>query len=507
MMSYCWNKESKPEHVKALTSYLRETHGFDVWRDEDGSSVCGKMAGATDEKMAEAVSMSHTVVVCVSRPYPDRPNCKQEAEYARSLEKDGKLNMVYVMMQEEFTTVSKPDSVQGWLRMYMGSKLWYPLWDAGQVQSTGDALAGLIGDKGKLVAAAMVPTVPWAQLQFDARDAIGKGAFGQVFKATWLPHHPKTTGSRRVAVKVLTASVAAALGRDYAAERGRALQEAERIVQIGRRGSPVLRDLILHVYGFADGLLPPEITAKFKLHAGEEAIGIVMHLEEGGSLEMLLYSAARPAALAVDYSSLLSDTFSKLRILAQIVRGLAELHAAGVVHGDLKPANILVDGKLPPSIIIADFGMSDLRQTVDETLDRSSLHGTNSLRGTPLYCAPETLVPDVDTGEMARASRTTDMYSFAVIAHEVLSVARPFEHVTNPVQLGMLVCKGERPPIDRLPADTPSEVKQMIRLCWDGDRARRLSAAECLRVVEGAVGTMTAGGSGLRVVRMLSPRG
>ena len=507
MMSYCWSTEAKPEHVKALASYLRETHGYDVWRDEDGSSICGKMAGATDAKMAEAVGMSHTVVVCVSRPYPTRPNCQQEAEYARSLEKDKKLDMVYVMMQQDYTTVSAPDSVEGWLRMYMGSKLWYPLWDAGQVQSTGDALAQLIGDKGKLVAAAVVPAVPWTQLQFDARDAIGKGAFGQVFKATWLPHHPKTTGSRPVAVKVLTASAAGTLGRDYAAERGRALQEAERIVQIGRRGSPVLRDLILHVYGFADGLLPPDVTAKFGLRDGEQAIGIVMRLEEGGSLEMLLYSAARPAALAVDYSSLLSDTFSKLRVLAQIARGLAELHAAGVVHGDLKPANILVDGKLPPSIIIADFGLSDLRQTVDETLDRSSLHGTNSLRGTPLYCAPETLVPDLDTGEMARASRTTDMYSFGIIAHEVLSVARPFEHVANPVQLGMLVCSGKRPPIDRLPADTPEGVKQMIQRCWDGDRAQRPTAAACLAVVEGAVGAMTAGGSGLRVARMLSPRG
>ena len=184
MMSYCWNKESKPEHVKAITSYLRETHGFDVWRDEDGSSVCGKMAGATDEKMAEAVSMSHTVVVCVSRPYPDRPNCKQEAEYARSLEKDGKLNMVYVMMQEEFTTVSKPDSVQGWLRMYMGSKLWYPLWDAGQVQSTGDALAGLIGDKGKLVADRAVGAAAVRRARRDRQGCLRPGVQGHLAAAS-----------------------------------------------------------------------------------------------------------------------------------------------------------------------------------------------------------------------------------------------------------------------------------------------------------------------------------
>ena len=231
-----------------------------------------------------------------------------------------------------------------------------------------------------------------------------------------------------------------------------------------------------------------------------------MRLEEGGSLDMVLYSSTRPVALVVDYSSILADTFSKLRLVEQIVRGLSELHAVGVVHGDLKPANILVDGKLPPSIIIADFGLSDLRQSVDETLNQSSLHGTSSMRGTPLYCAPETMLPDPTTGELARASRTTDSYSFGIIAYEMLCVTRPFSNVINPFQLSMLVCSGTRPPVDKLPPDTPPAIIDMIKRCWDGDRNNRLSAAESLVIVEQAMKTMTAGGSGLRVARMLSPR-
>ena len=273
MMSYAWAKEAKPEHVKLLTSYLQEKHGYDVWRDEDGSSICGEMAGGTDAKMAEAIEKSHTVIVCVSRGYKDSVNCQKEASYAHQLKDKGKVKLIYVMVQQEFTTVSKPDCIQGPLALWIGDALWYPLWDVGQVQGTGDKLAGLVGNNAKLVTASAVCAIPWTHLQFETRDAIGKGAFGLVFKATWLPKHPKTAGSRQVAVKVLTASAAATMGRDYTTERGRALQEAERIVQIGQRGSQILRDLILHVYGFADGQLPPNITSMFGLRDGEQAIG------------------------------------------------------------------------------------------------------------------------------------------------------------------------------------------------------------------------------------------
>ena len=108
-----------------------------MWQDTDGSSICGKMEGGTDDKMAEAINKSAYVIICVSKAYPTRPNCEQEAKFAKQKEKAKKLEILYVMMQDDYTTVSQPECVDGWLGMYIGDKLWYPLWNLKEVESTG----------------------------------------------------------------------------------------------------------------------------------------------------------------------------------------------------------------------------------------------------------------------------------------------------------------------------------------------------------------------------------
>ena len=138
MMSYAQKEEANPEHVKALADYLRGKYGYDVWQDIEGSTICGKMSGSIDKKMAEAVEKSAFVIICVSKAYPISPNCEQEAIFARQREKDKKLKIVYVMMQSDFTTVSRPEHVEGWLGFYVADNLWYPLWDKFQVGSTGN---------------------------------------------------------------------------------------------------------------------------------------------------------------------------------------------------------------------------------------------------------------------------------------------------------------------------------------------------------------------------------
>ena len=148
MISYCWTQK---ELVRALATFLRENHGYDVWTDELGSQVCGKMAGRTDAKMAEAVEKSHTVLVFVSREYNASVNCQKEAEYAHQRKYNGKVNIRYVMMQADYTTVSQPHCIEGQMGLWIGTELWYPLFDRSQIASTGIALAELIGEQGKLI--------------------------------------------------------------------------------------------------------------------------------------------------------------------------------------------------------------------------------------------------------------------------------------------------------------------------------------------------------------------
>jgi hypothetical protein len=94
-------------------------------------------------------------------------------------------------------------------------------------------------------------------------------------------------------------------------------------------------------------------------------------------------------------------------VLAQILQGLVEAHAAGVIHRDLKPSNVLIgsDGVAK----IADFGIA-------KGLDLTRVTGTSTLLGTPAYLPPEG--PD---------DQRSDLYSLGTIAYEMLSGAPPFE--------------------------------------------------------------------------------
>ena len=148
MLSYCWHEDARPELVKALAQQLREVHGYDVWRDEDGSQLLPHMCGSTIERMAEAVELSSVVIVCVSRQYKESANCRMEAKYANRLLSMGHIDgIIYVMMQEHYTTHSQPDSCSGWLGIMIGEDLWYPLYSVSDVTATSNGIARRIGKK------------------------------------------------------------------------------------------------------------------------------------------------------------------------------------------------------------------------------------------------------------------------------------------------------------------------------------------------------------------------
>ena len=89
----------------------------------------------------------------------------------------------------------------------------------------------------------------------------------------------------------------------------------------GRR----IENSITCVYGFCEGALPDHLTEQFGALPGEEAFGIVMRLEKGGSLSDNMYKLA-------DFYSMTD----KVRLLLGIAQGIVKLHAINVIHGDLK---------------------------------------------------------------------------------------------------------------------------------------------------------------------------
>src|SRR5215218_2107926 len=143
---------------------------------------------------------------------------------------------------------------------------------------------------------------------------------------------------------------------------------------------------------------------------------IVMEFLEGGSLEQRL----RAGRL---------DTADVLRWLEQTAAALDAGHAAGVIHRDVKPGNLLLDGH--GQLHVADFGVAS-------AAGLDSLTMTGMVLGTSGYLSPEQA-----RGE--RATPASDRYALAVVAWELLSGRRPFEsetptseaaaHVNAPVPL------------------------------------------------------------------------
>lgn len=145
MLSYSWAK-NKPLVIE-LGKRLRE-FGYDVWRDEEGSSLLPPMSGDIVEAMAEAIQYSYMVIIFVSPQYKQSANCRAEAKYARSRSQTHGLRLAYVMVDEQYTTVSA-QAVDGWLGFMLGTELWYPLWKPEQLDATTKGLCDLIGDHAK----------------------------------------------------------------------------------------------------------------------------------------------------------------------------------------------------------------------------------------------------------------------------------------------------------------------------------------------------------------------
>jgi hypothetical protein len=153
MVSYSWAAQ-KPLVNKFVVA-LRAL-GHDVWQDETGSSLMAGMAGSSEDVMAEAVERSHTVIICVSPQYKESANCRLEAKYAQQLFKRKQVQLLFVMMYPDYTTVSQARVVDGWLAVIVSDNLWYPLWAEDKVDGTARDITKLIGAAGRTPAGALV---------------------------------------------------------------------------------------------------------------------------------------------------------------------------------------------------------------------------------------------------------------------------------------------------------------------------------------------------------------
>ncbi len=256
-------------------------------------------------------------------------------------------------------------------------------------------------------------------------ELLGAGAMGVVFRAV------DRRTDETVALKVLRPE----LIESAAAER-RFRHEAEVLAR--HRHAALCR---VHEIGAVDG-------TPF----------LAMELLAGETLTDRLARARRHVAAGAP------DWRAATRWVAEIARGLARLHAEGVVHRDVKPANVMLRECGAP--VLFDFGLawSDAA---------ASLTRTGSALGTPAYMPPEQVRGD------ARVTPRADVWSLGATLYECLALRPPFEAVHRE-NLYRRILGDEPTPVRRHNPEVPRTLALVVHRCLEKDRARRYADAGAL---------------------------
>ncbi|MFC0003396.1 serine/threonine-protein kinase [Micromonospora siamensis] len=216
----------------------------------------------------------------------------------------------------------------------------------------------------------------------------------------------------------------------------------------------------------------PEFTARF--HAEARMLAALRHpgivavhdfgsatLADGSRVSYLVmeYVDGEPLTTWVRRAGRL-DPASTMSVVSQAARALHAAHAAGIVHRDVKPGNLLV--KRDGSVVLVDFGIA--RSTA-----MAGLTAAHMVLGTASYMSPE-------QADGRPVSPVTDVYALGAVAYYCLAGRPPFEG-DNPLAVAMRHAQDEPPP---LPGDTPPAVVDVVRRALAKRPADRHSSAAAL---------------------------
>ncbi|RHZ55694.1 hypothetical protein Glove_411g23 [Diversispora epigaea] len=143
----------------------------------------------------------------------------------------------------------------------------------------------------------------------------------------------------------------------------------------------------------------------------------------------------------------------KLNNLYDISNRLMEVHELDIVHQDFHPGNILsINFENLYSIRISDFGLSKLIGVNSNNPEKKNIFGVLP------YIAPEVLSGDEEY------TKAADVYSFGMIAYEIVTGFPPYPDIPHDKDLAMKICNGLRP---KITFHTPKLITRMIMRCWD----------------------------------------
>lgn len=262
--------------------------------------------------------------------------------------------------------------------------------------------------------------------QYTLEERIGEGGMGSVYRA----RHALLR--RPTAIKLL------APDRNQPHD----IQRFEREVQLT---SVLTHPNTIAIYDFG--------------HTRDGVFYYAMELLDGVSLQQLVErEGPQPPARVV-------------HILSQIAGALAEAHDVGLIHRDVKPANVLLcsRGGMKDFVKVLDFGLVKQMGVTDPAVSR-----TDAIAGTPLYMAPESILSGADI------DARVDLYALGAVGYWLVTGTSPFEggnlveicshHLHTPVT----------PPSERLGAPVPQALEQLLLRCLAKSRDDRPRSARAV---------------------------
>jgi len=258
-------------------------------------------------------------------------------------------------------------------------------------------------------------------------ERLGGGGFGAVWRAT------DTRTAATVALKLLIGA--------HAGNRAAVRAQVELLAASASSRSP-------HVVRVLDGGVDPVPCVVMEYIDGEDLARV---LETRGPL----------------------SAQETIEIGQAIAEALAALGEAGIIHRDVKPANVLIDRRGVPRL--ADFGIA-------KVVGMETITMTGQLPLTMAYAAPE-----VWEGTVTPQS---DLYSLGVVLYQCLTASLPF---TGNYGALYRAHKTQPPDLDRLPDDAPPSLRRVVRACLEKSSEHRPSdAAACKALLDQARAELTA---------------
>jgi eukaryotic-like serine/threonine-protein kinase len=283
-----------------------------------------------------------------------------------------------------------------------------------------------------------MPLAPGSTLgPYCIRSALGTGGMGEVYRAT------DSRLGRDVAIKILPSELASNPDR-----RARFEREARTVASLNH----------------------PNIVVLYAIEEAEGTPFLTMELVEGRSLDHHIGPGGLPVTQALEIASALTEA-------------LVAAHAHGIVHRDVKPANVMItrDGRIK----MLDFGLAkqvaaEVPAVWDEALTAAApLSGIGQILGTVPYMSPEQVRGDV-------VDARSDLFSLGVMLYELLSGTRPFAGATL-ADLGASILRDTPTALLDIRPELPRELERVVNWCLRKGAGDRVQTAKELRTALEAV--------------------